>query len=61
MFSTGKLLFALCFVLVFIGAMVWSYRKDATLNNIHFKGASKGLLLIILIIVGIFIFVKTRH
>ena len=61
MISKRELIFTLCFAFIFIVAMVWSYRKDAMINNIHFKGVSKVLLLIIAAFVGIFIFVKTRH
>ncbi len=61
MFTTGKIIFALTFFIVFLIAMIWSYKKDAPLNKIHFGGTSKVLLIIIFLFTAIFIFVKLRH
>lgn len=61
MLSTGKIVFALCFVVVFVGAMIWSYRKDSFYDKLHFKGASKTLAIIVLVFVVMFLFVKMRH
>lgn len=61
MFTTGRLFFTLAFVIVFVAGMVWSYRKDAFSNKIHFGGTSKILLAIILTLCFIFLFVKMRH
>jgi uncharacterized membrane protein YtjA (UPF0391 family) len=61
MFTTGKIIFAGLFVVVFIIAMFWSYQKDKQINKIHFKGASKTLFYIVLVIGLLFLFVKMRH
>jgi len=61
MLTTGKIVFAICFAVVFIGAMVWSYNKDSLSNKVHFKGASKTLIIILLIFLVMFLFVKMRH
>jgi len=37
MFSSGQKLFALFFVVVFLGIMIWSYRKDIYLHKIYYK------------------------
>ncbi|MEP0266543.1 hypothetical protein [Dokdonia sp.] len=44
MFSTGQLIFVIFFVVVFVGFIAYSYRKDATLHKKQYKG-SKWVLL----------------
>ncbi len=44
MFSTGQIAFVLFFVVAFIVAMIWSYRKDKALHLKQYKG-SKWVLL----------------
>lgn len=61
MLTTGKMIFAAVFVVVFIVAMLWAYRKDSFINKIHFKGASKVLVITILVLLLMFIYVKMRH
>lgn len=61
MLSSGKIIFAVCFAVVFIAAMIWSYNKDSFSNKAHFKGASKTLAIIILVFIVLFLFVKMRH
>jgi hypothetical protein len=61
MFTTGKIVFALIFLVVFVLAMAWSYKKDSFSTKIHFKGATKTLLLIVLVFLALFLFVKIRH
>jgi pilus assembly protein TadC len=61
MLTTGKMIFAAFFVLVFVIAMLWAYRKDSFINKMHFKGASKILVITILVLLLMFIYVKMRH
>lgn len=49
MFTNGQLTFALLFFIAFVGAMIWSYRKDLKLHKKHYKGSY-------LVFVGIIIF-----
>ena len=37
MFSKGQIIFAICFALVFIAAMAWSYREDVKLHQYYYK------------------------
>lgn len=37
MFTTGRIIFASLFVIVFVGAMVFSYKKDAVNNKKYYK------------------------
>ncbi|TVZ51270.1 hypothetical protein OD90_0407 [Dokdonia sp. Hel_I_53] len=44
MFTPGKIAFIVFFVIVFIVAIVWSYRKDLGIHKKQYKG-SKWVLL----------------
>lgn len=44
MFSTGQLIFAVCFFVVFVTLIIISYKKDTKLHKKHFKGSSWILL-----------------
>jgi hypothetical protein len=61
MFSQGQLLFAGCFFVAFVIAMIYAYRKDAKLHKIFYGGNYKiliGFILFILILFMIKIFFK---
>lgn len=58
MFTTGRIIFASLFALVFIGYLVWAYRKDAQLSKKYYKGAGYILLILILIWFAFYGFVK---
>lgn len=60
MFTTGRLIFALSFVLVFVIGLVWSYRKDKAVNRIHFRQSYKVLIGILLFVSVLFLIVKMR-
>ncbi|MDY0089078.1 MAG: hypothetical protein RBR78_01810 [Flavobacteriaceae bacterium] len=55
MFSSGQMKFAIFFVIIFIGIMIYVYRKDMKLHRIHYKGAIKVLLAFLLFIVFLFV------
>ncbi|AUC82193.1 hypothetical protein [Lacinutrix sp. Bg11-31] len=38
MFSTGQLIFGICFSVVFTIALIYMYRKDLKLHKQHYKG-----------------------
>ncbi|MBU3681801.1 MAG: hypothetical protein FGM16_07675 [Flavobacterium sp.] len=44
MFSNAQLVFALVFFIVFVVAMVISYRKDLKIHEIYYKGNFKVLI-----------------
>ncbi len=48
MFSKGQYIFGAVFAIFFIGAMIWSYRKDIKLHQFYYKN-------IWIIAIGIFI------
>ena len=37
MFSKGQVIFAICFAIVFVVIMAWSYRKDTKLHQYYYK------------------------
>jgi len=55
MFSQGQMLFAGFFVVVFIIAMIYAYRKDAKLHRVFYKGNFKILIGFALFIVLLFV------
>ena len=54
MFSTGQLIFALAFVIVFTTVIIRSYRKDKTEQPDYFKGSSRVLIAIAVVIILLF-------
>jgi hypothetical protein len=54
--TTGHWVFAAIFMIVFIGYLIWSYRKDAVIHNKYYGNGAKVLLGIILVIFLLFIF-----
>jgi len=62
MFSKGQQLFALFFIIAFIGIMIWSYRKDITIHKKYYKWTwFISLLAIILIITAFAIVTFVLH
>jgi hypothetical protein len=55
MFSTGQWVFALLFLITFIGVAIFVYKKDAALHQQYYKGSSKVLLFFLLFIFILFI------
>lgn len=55
MFSTGQLIFAAIFVLVFIIVIIYSYRKDLQLHRKYYKGTVYILIGFILFIALLFV------
>ncbi|WP_299889305.1 hypothetical protein [uncultured Lacinutrix sp.] len=44
MFSTGQLIFAICFAMVFISSLIYTYRKDINIHKQHYRGTLWVLL-----------------
>ncbi len=57
MFSQGQWFFAGCFLVAFIIAMIYAYRKDATLHKLFYKGNYK-ILIGFLLFIGILFMIK---
>ncbi|WP_420574383.1 hypothetical protein [Kordia sp.] len=58
MFSSGQLIFAAFFVIVFVAIMIYAYRKDLQLHKRYYKGSLRILLVFILFIITIVVIKK---
>lgn len=50
MFTTGRILFAVFFIVVFVAALIYVYRKDLPLHKKYYKGSYW-------VLIGFFVFV----
>ena len=57
MFTTGQLIFAICFVIAFVIIMVIAYRRDKKLHKKHYRG-SLWILVGFLVFVGLLLLAK---
>ena len=57
MFTGGKLIFTIAFVIVFTIAMIYTYRKDLNLHKMYYKGSS-WVLVIFIAFIGILFVIK---
>ncbi|HEU0137272.1 MAG TPA: hypothetical protein VFQ50_08275 [Flavobacterium sp.] len=57
MFSQGQLIFACCFLVAFVVAAFYVYRKDAALHRREYKGSYRVLIGFLLFIAFLF-FIK---
>ena len=57
MFTKGQLYFAAFFIVVFVAAMIYVYRKDLSLHKKYYKG-SYWILIAFLAFIGILFFIK---
>ena len=55
MFSTGQIIFAGLFFVVFVAAIIYSYRKDLKLHKKYYKGSLYILLGFIFFILMLFL------
>lgn len=51
LFTQGRIVFALCFLAVFAIAIVWSYRKDKSERAINYKGSTKIVITILILLI----------
>lgn len=57
-FTPGQIAFVIFFVLIFVGAQIWSYRKDKTTNRKYYSGAWKVLIALVAVLVSLFFIMK---
>jgi len=58
MFSTNQIIFAICFLLVFVALMIYSYTKDRKMHDTLYKGRLWVLLSFLGFIVLLFVIKK---
>lgn len=60
MFTTGRIIFGVLFLIAFIFLMIWSYKNDAENHETFYKNSAKkvaiygSLLLIVFVIIRFF-------
>lgn len=57
-FTPGQIGFVIFFVLVFIAAQIYSYRKDKSTNRKYYSGSWKVLIALIAVLVSLFFIMK---
>ncbi|PJR03420.1 hypothetical protein CDL10_02030 [Avrilella dinanensis] len=57
MFTTGRIVFSLLFVIVFIAVVAYMYRKDLKIHQIYYKN-TKWILIAIFSFIGILFLIK---
>ncbi len=58
MFTTGRIIFVIFFIVVFVVGLAWAYRKEKNIRKVHFPKSYKILLGLILLLILQFIIVK---
>lgn len=58
MFTTGRIIFTLCFIAAFALFLIWAYVKDARRQKQYYKGTGYILLILVAIWLLFFAFVK---
>jgi hypothetical protein len=54
--TTGHWIFAGIFMFLFVGYLIWSYRKDLKLHKIHYNGSFYVLAGIIVVLFLFYVF-----
>lgn len=57
MFTTGQIYFGILFAIVFVAAMIYTYRKDLRLHKTYYKGSS-WIFLGFLVFIGLLFVIK---
>ncbi len=50
MFTPGRIAFALCFIAAFAIALVWGYRKDKKERKQNYKGSTKIVITVLILL-----------
>lgn len=58
MFTTGRIIFAIFFVIAFVIFIVWSYKKDAKSHQFYYKNAAKKVALYSLAVIVLFVLIR---
>lgn len=55
MFTQGQLIFALIFIIFFVSAMIYTYKKDKKTHQNHYKGSYQVIIGFVIFILLLFI------
>jgi hypothetical protein len=61
MFTTGRLIFTILFIVVFVLGLIYAYRKDLKINRRYYPNTYRIMLGILLITTILFLIVKFKH
>ena len=53
MFTTGRIAFAICFAIAFIGFMIFSYRKDAKNHKKYYQNSATYVAIALAVTIGL--------
>ena len=59
MFTTGRIIFSIFFIIVFVSLMIFSYKKDAKNHTIHYK--KTALYVAIALVSTIIILIASKY
>ena len=57
-FSPGQIAFVIFFVVIFIAAQIYSYRKDKSTNRKYYSGSWKVLIALAAVLVSLFFILR---
>ena len=60
MFTSGRIIFTIIFVIAFISILIWSYRKDLKSIGKHYPKSYKVLIMLFIFIGLLYLIVKIR-
>lgn len=60
MFTTGRIVFTLIFLVLFIASMLYAYRKDIKTTQVHFPKSYRIIVVIMLIFSVLFLIIKLK-
>lgn len=58
MFTTGRIIFSVFFLVAFAIFLIWAYVKDARLQKKYYKGTGYILLILVVIWVTFYTFIR---
>jgi hypothetical protein len=57
-FTGGQIAFLIFFVVVFVAAQIYSYRKDKSSNNKHYSGSWKVLIALAAFLTSLYLIIR---
>jgi hypothetical protein len=58
MFTTGRITFAIIFLISFVGLMIWSYGKDAKNHKAFYQDAAKKIGIYGSLVIFLFVMIR---
>ncbi len=58
MFTTGRIIFGVLFLIAFVALMIWSYGKDAKNHAAFYKNAAKRIAIYGSLVIALFVIIR---